>query len=77
MTEERFKKLETIDGWTWVIRNRHDWDVWLPELKRYKEEHGDCLVPKNYKANPKLGIWCVLSPLISMDFQPNMFVQID
>ena len=27
------------------------------QLKAYKETYGDCLVPKRYKENPKLGTW--------------------
>eukprot|EP00873_Tetraselmis_striata_P009054 jgi/Tetstr1/429318/TSEL_019236.t1 len=27
------------------------------ELEEYKEEHGDCLVPRGYKPNPALGRW--------------------
>ena len=26
-------------------------------LKEYKEEYGDCLVPKRYADDPKLGLW--------------------
>ena len=33
------------------------WNVRLEELKAYKEQHGDCLVPKKSRSNPQLGIW--------------------
>jgi hypothetical protein len=35
-------------------------DIWLAkleELKKYKQEHGDCMVPLEYPTNPTLGIW--------------------
>ena len=33
------------------------WKQRLKELKAYKKKHGDCLVPKNYEHNRKLGSW--------------------
>ena len=33
------------------------WNARLDELKAYKEQHGDCLVPKKSRSNPQLGIW--------------------
>jgi len=33
------------------------WNQKLKELKAYEAEHGDCLVPQNYSANPPLGSW--------------------
>lgn len=36
---------------------RKSWDVRFAELKKYRQEHGDCLVPQKYAANPKLGRW--------------------
>ena len=27
------------------------------KLKEYKQQHGDCLVPKRYKIDPALGYW--------------------
>eukprot|EP00429_Kryptoperidinium_foliaceum_P036643 CAMPEP_0176178096 /NCGR_PEP_ID=MMETSP0120_2-20121206/91256_1 /TAXON_ID=160619 /ORGANISM="Kryptoperidinium foliaceum, Strain CCMP 1326" /LENGTH=1067 /DNA_ID=CAMNT_0017516245 /DNA_START=166 /DNA_END=3371 /DNA_ORIENTATION=+ len=40
-----------------ISRNSYDdqWDAMFAQLVKYKEEHGDCLVPKRYLANPKLG----------------------
>ena len=59
MTEYRIKKLEEINRWMWSSHVRFTWDERLVELKKYKHEHGDCLVPLNYEANPQLGGWCV------------------
>ena len=44
------------------------WLATLEELKKYKEEHGDCIVPRGYSLNPKLASWvaeqrCVISEL--------------
>ena len=36
---------------------RKSWDERFQELKQYRREHGDCLVPQKYKKNPKLGRW--------------------
>jgi hypothetical protein len=33
------------------------WNQKLEELKAYEAEHGDCLVPQRYPANPQLGAW--------------------
>jgi hypothetical protein len=71
LTEERRKRLEEV-GFVWsaregdkgtdvarVTRNTYDdqWDNMFEKLKEYKQIHRDCLVPKRYKDNPKLGTW--------------------
>lgn len=33
------------------------WFDRFEELKKYKEDHGDCLVPQKYPPNPSLGTW--------------------
>merc|ERR1711879_295659 len=33
------------------------WYERFEELKKYKEEHGDCIVPIAYPENPELGAW--------------------
>jgi hypothetical protein len=33
------------------------WLVTLGELKNYREEHGDCIVPRGYALNPRLASW--------------------
>ena len=33
------------------------WEVGFWQLVDYKQVHGDCNVPKRYKANPQLGSW--------------------
>lgn len=42
-----------------ITRNSYDdqWDVMFALLEEYKRQHGDCLVPKRYAPNPKLGTW--------------------
>ena len=37
--------------------NNQNWDNMFELLKAYKNEHGDCLVPKRYPADMKLGTW--------------------
>ena len=71
LTEERRKRLEAV-GFVWsaregekgsetgrITRNSYDdqWDAMFDQLRLYKEINGDCLVPKRYKENPKLGTW--------------------
>lgn len=61
MNEERIAALEGI-GFVWALAPGWDsntWNVHLEELKAYKQEHGDCLVPSKYSPNPQLGKWVV------------------
>lgn len=57
MTDERIKALEQL-GFVWSMRIREarvmDWNDWLDELNRYKDEHGDCNV--SFRYGP-LGSW--------------------
>jgi Helicase associated domain len=71
LTEERRQRLESI-GFIWsaregekgpdanrITRNSYDdqWDAMFEQLKEFKQKFGNCLVPKRYKDNPKLGTW--------------------
>lgn len=59
MTESHILQLESI-GFVWNAKdldNKRKWRIMFEELKRYKAEHGDCLVPARYQTNPKLGKW--------------------
>ena len=71
LTEERRLRLEGI-GFVWsaregekagdkgrTTRNSYDdqWDNMVVQLKQYQEMNGNCLVPKRYQDNPKLGTW--------------------
>lgn len=40
-----------------IGQQRLTWTDHVRELIKYKEEHGDTLVPKRYSANPSLGLW--------------------
>lgn len=55
MTEERARALDEV-GFCW---DTHEavWGERLRELCHYKATYGDCIVPTNYSANPKLGTW--------------------
>ena len=71
LTEERRKRLEEVD-FVWsaregekgteqgrITRNSYDdqWDQMFTRLQGYKTSYGDCLVPKRFKEDPKLGTW--------------------
>lgn len=63
MTVERARALERL-GFVWSKRDLVDWYSRLEELKQYKQEHGDCLVPNKYSANPQLGTWYVYNQCV-------------
>jgi hypothetical protein len=55
LSEEQVKRLEEA-GLEW----EHETGIWelrLRELTKYKEVHGDCMVPANWVPNPELGAW--------------------
>ena len=62
LNEERIRRLDEI-GFVWRVKNKmkrfHDrqWDEIYAELVEYKQQHGDCLVPKRYPESPRLGQW--------------------
>jgi hypothetical protein len=55
MTPERESLLNEI-GFCWN-HNKASWDARFNELKAYNEQHGDCLVPLHYPANPTFAKW--------------------
>ena len=55
MTDERYERLSSI-GFCWDHRDSV-WSTRLEQLRQYKAQHGDCLVPAEYSHNPKLGRW--------------------
>jgi hypothetical protein len=57
LTKRKIQLLDSI-GFSWNLANvQHSWEDMFGQLKDYKNEHGDCLVAKRYKRNPKLGMW--------------------
>lgn len=62
MTDKRIEELEAL-GFDWYgkyVRSRKrlsQWYTHVESLKKYKAEHGDCVVPYKYKNNPQLGKW--------------------
>jgi len=57
MTEERISLLNGL-GFSWTAKvSPVPWNQRYEELKEYKEEHGDCLVPQMYATNKQLGRW--------------------
>ena len=63
MSAERITILDAI-GFVWNASDKRGgqqddgrWNLQLEELKKYRKEHGDCLVPNRYNVNQKLGNW--------------------
>lgn len=55
MTDQRIAQLENL-GLVWNL-NDHGWLAKFEELKVFKANHGDCLVPKLFQPNPSLAKW--------------------
>ena len=62
-TKERRDKLDSI-GFVWSTRppfksskNDKKWNDMFERLKAYRQQHGDCLVPRHYADDPELGFW--------------------
>lgn len=59
LSSERKAKLDEI-GFVWSLRSKRiedHWEEMFHQLQKYKEKHGDCLVPSRYEENLKLGKW--------------------
>ena len=55
LSAEKIAQLKSI-GFEWDSRDAK-WMQRLDELYKYKEDHGDCLVPSKYPDNPSLSNW--------------------
>ena len=71
MTAARAAKLDAL-GFAWELsaaaiskqrskasgtRDDAGWEAQLAKLKAYKQEHGDCNVPRSWAKDPRLGSW--------------------
>mmetsp|Transcript_6282 Transcript_6282/g.14823 ORF Transcript_6282/g.14823 Transcript_6282/m.14823 type:complete len:94 (+) Transcript_6282:412-693(+) len=57
--KNRFAKLEAV-GFVWEGRFsaiEYAWQERFKELCEYKETHGDCRVPSDYRLSRQLGSW--------------------
>jgi len=52
---EKISQLESLN-FDWNPKDT-DWNDLFEELKVYKQEHGDCNVPRSYSKNRKLALW--------------------
>ena len=75
--QERRDKLNSI-GFVWSVRERgrsSKWDKrWNDKFERlvqYKQEHGDCLVPQNYKEYKEELLHLAHGYLISESYTPT------
>jgi hypothetical protein len=55
LSPQRIEKLNEV-GFVWDSLEAQ-WLECFEELKEYKRDHGDTLVPGNYPSNPSLGMW--------------------
>ena len=49
----RRDRLESI-GFVWDAQDQQ-WENMFAKLEKYRQQHGDCLVPHQYKEDPSLG----------------------
>mmetsp|Transcript_13051 Transcript_13051/g.19878 ORF Transcript_13051/g.19878 Transcript_13051/m.19878 type:complete len:740 (+) Transcript_13051:2-2221(+) len=56
ITQDRIDML-TMEGFVWDVNCQKSFEERLEELKEYKAQFGDCLVPSSYEENPQLGPW--------------------
>merc|ERR1740139_1144236 len=62
LTEEKIAALDEL-GFIWTNKYcalgevSKPWNAMILQLAAYKEEHGDCRVPRDYAQNPQLGKW--------------------
>ena len=57
LSAERKTQFDAL-GFIWDPRDAA-WEAMLSELKRYRDEHGHCNVPRGWKENPQLATWTV------------------
>ena len=57
LSQDRNQWLEAI-GFIWC-RQEHVWNEMYQRLVRYKQVHGNCNVPSEWKEDPQLGSWVV------------------
>jgi len=56
ISPERIEALNRI-GFEWVVREPQRREDRMRELREYKEEFGNCMVPKRWARNKRLGQW--------------------
>lgn len=66
---KRRRTLDLLDA-SKKVASEH-WDSMFERLKAFKAQHGHCLVPKRYAADPKLGTW-VETQVRNMDMSTSL-----
>jgi len=56
LTPERIAKLNQL-SFPWMTRSEQLWQERIRDLKTYKRQHGDCMVPRKYPPNEQLAAW--------------------
>jgi hypothetical protein len=55
LDSDQITRLESI-GFIWDPLDRQ-WEEMFAKLEQYRIEHGNCLVPNDYKEDPSIGRW--------------------
>jgi len=56
LSNEKIRSLEAI-GLEWAPKQQSIWNERVEQLKQYKTQNGNCMVPISYKADKKLANW--------------------
>jgi len=55
LSKEKVRRLNEL-GFAWKIHDTY-WEAMYQELSAYKQQYGDCKVPRDYSKKPKLAMW--------------------
>lgn len=72
---ERVAKLEAI-GFVWCPHSKL-WDEMYDRMVAYQQTHGDCLVPRRYKKDAKLGAWVYTQRYARKNLSPERINQLE
>jgi hypothetical protein len=59
LDSKQISRLESI-GFVWDALDQKWEELQSSSRHIYRQEYGDCLVPRSYKKNPSLGLWVVM-----------------
>jgi hypothetical protein len=56
LSQDQIDRLDSI-GFIWDARKGEPWDTMFQKLVKFKQRHGNCLVPTVYPQDTRLGHW--------------------